>query len=127
MKHKDEQTRLINTGRQQGLTEDQLYFLIALRKLEDGTINNEFNIKAVQNTSFEEQTLWAIASIKANEKRWQRYIKEQSYMDFPAFFVYLGGPYGNGWHNNTENGVAEKLTNLIKEIRDGFETNSGVG
>lgn len=114
--------RLINMGQQAGLIPDQLYFLMALREVENGPKDNEFNIKAVKDTSEEEQTEWAIASIKNNEKRWQRYILEQSYMDFVSFFAYIGGPMGTGWHNNEEPRVywITQMKETIERIRNGY-------
>ena len=114
MKHKTEWKKLINMGQRESLTPAQLYFLIALREQEDGPEDNEFNIKAVRG--YDEQALCAIRSIKENEKRWQRYILEQTYIDFPSFFVYHAGPYGSGWH-----------TDKIKEIIDGFDSDSEMG
>ena len=95
---------------------------MALRRIEGGRERNEFNIKAAKNTSFEEQTLCAIGSIKANEKRWQRYILGQSYMDFPAFFAYIGGPYGTGWHEKLDLDWVHQLRTLIEEVQQEFES-----
>jgi hypothetical protein len=127
MELKTEWTKLINMGQAQDLTAPQLYFLLALYEVEGGSEGNEFNIKDVQNTTFDQQAVSAICSIKANDVRWQRYIREQSYMDFTSFFVYLGGPYGKGWHNNTKKGVVKQLNKLTEEIENEFTGDSSVG
>lgn len=124
-----ERDRLIDMGKQAGLIPDQLYFLMALREVEGGSEGNEFNIKAVQDTCFEEQAQWAIDSIKKNEQRWQRYILEQSYMDYISFFAYLGGPMRSGWHIN-ESPRVEWINNMkqaIERIKNGFEIYSELG
>jgi len=132
LKHQDEWEDLIHLGYKHGLTEDQIYFLLALREVEDGRKGNEFNIKDVKNTSFVEQTVWAIGSIKANEKRWQDYIINQEYIDYIDFFCYFGGPLKTGWHIvdkgclSTEFWISIMKSN-IKECKHGFERNKEMG
>lgn len=122
MKYKKEYPKLIKLGRINGLVIEQLYFLLALREVESGSGKNEFNIKAVKDTSFEEQALWAIGSIKENTNRWHRYILDQSHMSFTTFFVCLGGPYRSGWHKGKIQ--VDKLNKTIERIKNGFETDS---
>lgn len=123
MKYKDERATLILMGHKSGLIDEQIYFLLALRELEDGSKGNEFNIKAVQGTNLREQAQWAIDSIKKNDGRWQDYIRDQSYMDFPSFFMYLGGPLRTGWHGGAASPDTfrlesiNKLKQLIEEIK----------
>ena len=119
MKHKGEWPFLIKLAEKGKLTTEQTYFLLALREVESGSQGNELNIKSVRNTSFEIQVEFAIESIKENEKRWQNYIRDQSYMDFPSFFAYLGGPYGTGWHKKDESlPWINELKQAIERIQD---------
>ena len=128
MKFKKEWPKLVQMGKAKDLTQEQLYFLLALREQEGGQEGNEFNVKAVKGTSFEEQAAWAIGSILKNDRRWQDYIREQSYLDFPTFFRYLGGPYGNGWHySHPGSAWVVELKNIMKEVENGFKTDTTVG
>ena len=127
MKYQKEWPELIKKGRKHGLTEDQLYFLLALREVESGSERNEFNIKVVKDTNFDIQTRVACESIIANEERWQRYIKEQSCMDFPSFFAQLGGPLGGGWHTpvrRPRDVWINELKRTMQTIREEFENES---
>lgn len=127
MKYLKEWPSLITLGESRGLVKEQIYLLLALRELEDGPKGNEFSVRAVQHSTLDEQAIWAIDSIKANQKRWQRYILGQSYMDFVSFFAYIGGPYGTGWHEKLDLEWVNKLKELMKGIEDEFKGYSGMG
>lgn len=119
-------------GNKYGLLDDQLYFLIALREVEGGSEGNEFNIKAVQNTTYDTQTKCAIESILANEKRWQLYVREQSHMDFITYFACLGGELHTGWHNTKSKidwigKIHRTIQSIEKEYDNEPEDDSTVG
>ena len=117
LKHEDEWPLLIKLAEEHSLTSPQILFLLALREVESGTTGNEFNVKTVQNTSLKEQALWAIGSIRANEKRYQKYLIENSNTpDYVSFFAVLGGPYGNGYHIKGSTKWALRMREFIKEI-----------
>jgi len=124
MKYQKEWPKLIERGKGLGLTRDQLYFLMALREVEAGSQGNEFNIKAVKGTNYDLQVTLAVKSIIANEKRWQNYIREQSYMDYVSYFIYFAGPQHLGWHSGTgKEATINQLKLTMKEIRNEFESN----
>jgi hypothetical protein len=113
-----------------GLVGDQLFFLLALREIESGSERNEFNIKAVSNTSLDKQADVAIQSILENERRWLDYIRDIGYIDYTDYFACYGGPLGTGWHNvpiAEAKEWARKLEQLIEEVENEFERNSRMG
>ena len=127
--HKDEWEFLVNLARRHGLTTDKIIFLLALRELENGVKGNEFNVRAAQGAGLEEQALWAIGSIKRNERRWQKFVVSKDYMTFTKFFGCLGGPYGTGWREciSPESTFWEDtMEYLMEEIQDEFERGFGV-
>ena len=126
MKHKAEWARLIHLAKLHRLTQEQMYFLLALRELESGEDGTEFNVKAAEGTGLEEQALWAIGSIRKNNERWQDYIRDKGCMDFPFFFFYLGGPYGTGWHPESS-GYVNQINNLIEGVKNEFERSLDLG
>ena len=74
MNHKNEWKQLVDIGQAEGLTDDQIVFMISLRELEDGDTGNEFNILAVQNTSLEVQATFLAMSLKQENKQYQKYL-----------------------------------------------------
>ena len=108
IKHQLEWPAIIQAGRRNGLSDEQIVFLLAMREAENGPAGYEFGSKEVRGTNLDKQAGSAAASIKKNEKRYQQYITTGQYnravltpkqepMDFSEFMGYYGGPYGNGW------------------------------
>jgi hypothetical protein len=128
LKRKSEWDFLIKLGVKNGLNVEQNIFLIALREYIDGGAGNEFGVKAVCGTNLEEQALWAIGSIKKNERRWHEYLLDNGHIDYITFFCFMGGPFGVGWFKVKE--AVDKLNHyceIIKENYCGFKTANQVG
>lgn len=121
IKHRDEWKQLIDLCENKGLSIEHKIFLLALREVEDGVKTNEFNIKVVQGTDLERQTLLAIESIKKNDKRWQKWCIEKEKIPFVDFFAYHGGPYGSGWSCWSGSAWVDDMNYFINNIKEEFD------
>jgi hypothetical protein len=126
IKYKKEWPELVKLATAHTLEKERTLFLLALREVESGKKNQEFNVKAAKGTSLKEQALWAIGSIKKNDERWQNYIRDQSYVDYIKFFAWYGGPYGTGWCPLDSGGWIDNIKQSIEEVRFELEGNPRV-
>lgn len=104
-----------------------IFFLLALREVEDGAKGSEFNIKVVNGTDLETQTAFAVDSIIKNRERWHDYIRDQSRISFVKFFCLFGGPMRTGWHSDRRVCWIRKMDKTIKEISNEFDGVEQVG
>lgn len=89
IKHKDEWPYLIDTAKKNGLFQEQIVFLLALRELEDGSEGSEFHMLESKGAGLIAQTESIIRKIKEEYKRYQDYLREreeESKMEFSYFF-----------------------------------------
>ena len=134
LKHKKEWKAITSICSEYYMPLERIYFMLALREVEDGSKNNEFNILKVKGAGFDEQCRTAVLSTIANEKRWIKALRDQKpQTSFIQFFGLYGGPLGIGWHQNppTSNGSKDKWIELInskiKEIKDEFDRDQPMG
>ena len=124
MKHKQEWTKLVNIGERNGLIEEQIILLIALRELEDGIKGNEFNLKIAQTTSLEIQAENMSKLIKENQKYYNYYITSgnNKYLDFSEYFLQYCNiiDYSSTKTKADIKKLKDIITNVTKELDYGL-------
>lgn len=78
---------ITNAGKRNGLTDNQMIILFAIRKAENGGPGREWGILNAKANSFDLQAGWCAATIKKNYARWESAGKPDDFVTF------LGGKY----------------------------------
>ena len=90
MNYTNEHEFLINRAKERHLTADQIFFLLAVREVEQGVPGDEFNLKIATNTSLAQQSNWMMDIIVSESKKYLEYILSSGTgqpMSFPAYFA----------------------------------------
>ena len=99
-----EEAIILTAARRNGLSDEDIPLLFAIRKAENGPPGNEFGILCQRGTNLDVQAGWAAATIVKNRRRWEDAGRPGEFVEF------LGGrwaPVGasNDPHNLNANWI----------------------
>lgn len=96
----------------------QIKVALAIMEFEKGNSSALFGIPDSIGEEPSDQIKWIIKLIKADEKRWQRYVKKEKYIDFEEFFFKHGGDFGHGWKEGKNyDKFKEKISEVENELQ----------
>ena len=112
LRHKTEWPVILSVASKEGLSQEDMVMLLAIRDAENGAAGMEFGAMDVPNTDLMTQATSAARSLRNNRRRYDKYVQEGAYkgsrrtttlkedekpMDFIEFMGYYGSPTGYGY------------------------------